>query len=56
MPNLTDFTDDELVRALHFIDGHMDSLDPQELRAFRLVRSMLITQAVSQRDVDADDA
>lgn len=53
--NLADLTDEELARAVHFIDGHMDSLDPQELRAFRVIRDMVLRTAEQLRAVDADD-
>ena len=53
--NIADFTDEEIAAAVHFIDGHVEDLDPQELRAWRIISEMLKGRALSHREVEAEN-
>jgi len=54
--NLAECTDEEIAWAVHFIDGHIDDLDPSELRGFRIIREMILGRVVAKRELDASDA
>jgi hypothetical protein len=54
--NLAECTDEEIAWGVHFLDGHMDDLDPQELRAFRIIRQMILQRVAAKRELDADDS
>jgi hypothetical protein len=54
--NLAECSDEELAWAIHFLDGHVDDLDPAELRAFRIMRDLILGRVASKRELDADDA
>lgn len=54
MARLIDFSNDELGAALHNIEGHMDGLEQPELRAFRIMRDMIMRVAEQTREIEVD--
>lgn len=53
MANLIDFTDEQLSNALHFIEGHEDSLEGAEARAWAQVKQMILRTAQQQKELEA---
>jgi hypothetical protein len=53
--NLIDFTDLEIARAVHRMDGASDYLEGSELRAWNLTRSMIISNCEQLRELDLED-
>jgi len=55
MKNLIDFTDEEIARAVHRMDGASDMLEGSELGAWNHTRSLIISNCEQLREVDKDD-
>ena len=54
--NFTEYTDDELSRALHCIDGHGDAFEGFEARAWAFVKERICRVADQNRELDKEDA
>lgn len=54
MQRLVDYSDEELARALHWVDGHEDCLEGLEATGWFRIKRLLLRVAAEQRELDQD--